>query len=126
MPRKANTARLETGRIVNSATTRVKRSQGSLKRLNDDLQLVEPREIRNLLKKDLKDLRSVMLESRPNAPGAAKKAFNRQTVKDRKAACSQGSVRFITPGSRDPKSDVLPGCYGMPKGHKLGGKKKKK
>lgn len=124
--RTGNTADLDAARMVNnqmSSASKTRKQKLPARLLNHDLQAVEPRQIRKILAQDLKDARWRTIESAPNA-AKGKRLFNAEYKDDRHTACGskrgKKAVRFLTPGSRDIHSNVLPGCYLDPKGKKTG------
>lgn len=80
--------------------------------------LIEPGQIRQAIRFDMKQARHAILQSRTGSRGAALKRFTRDTVQERNRACSARgqSIRFLTPGSRDIETQILPRCYRNPKG----------
>lgn len=122
-PRGANVNRLAIGRQVNSHIGAAFRGEGRVRsnRAGEDLHLVEPGEIRQAMKLDLKQARHTALETRgTKTRQATLKQFNKDTKQDRGRACSRRrtSVRFLLPGSRDISTNILPRCYD-PKGRKV-------
>jgi hypothetical protein len=85
---------------------------------------VEPRQIRNILKQDVKDARYRMIES-ASTPSKGKRAYwaDSELKEKRHTACGSArgkkGLRFLTAGSRDLSSDILPGCYFDPKGSRI-------
>ena len=122
MPKRrgTNTTTLKTGRIVNSATVQAPRGQGRLRNnAAVEAALTEPRQIRNVMKQDLKEARAAVVATARDRTKALRE-FNATSKTDRHKACgsSRGktAVRFVAPASRDLASNVLPGCYEDPKG----------
>lgn len=85
---------------------------------------VEPRQVRNILKQDVKDARARMIES-ASPPSAGKRAYwaDSDLRRQRHIACGAAkgkkALRFLTEGSRDLSSNILPGCYMDPKGSRI-------
>lgn len=83
-----------------------------------------PRQVRNILKSDMKQARHAAIQE--GGPRVGAKRFNQNFREDRHRACGTArgnkAVRFLTSGSRNIESDVLPGCYMDPKGLKPGTK----
>lgn len=84
----------------------------------------EPRQVRNILKQDVKDARFRMIESAAT-PSKGKQSYwaDSDLRKQRHTACGAAkgdkALRFLTAGSRDITSDILPGCYFDPKGSRI-------
>ena len=122
MPKRKGTNMSATalGRIVNSATLQAPRGQGRLRNnAAVEAALTEPRQIRNVLKQDLKEARHTVVSTAHDRARALKE-FNATSKRDRHTACGsakgKSAVRFVAPASRDISSNVLPGCYQDPKG----------
>lgn len=131
MPRrrqpKASLFAIDAARAVNSQMARQGRDRSQpLPRnlLNAELQAAEPRQIRNIIKQDVKDARARIIESAAT-PAAGKKAFwaDADLRRQRHTACGSATgpkaIRFLTVGSRDLASDILPACYFNPKGSRV-------
>lgn len=122
----ANLFDVDLNRAVNSQmvrTTSRNRNQplpGNLANMNAS----EPRQVRNILKQDVKDARARMIES-ASTPSAGKRAYwaDSDLRRQRHIACGAAkgkkALRFLTEGSRDLWSDILPGCYMDPKGSRI-------
>lgn len=125
MPRKGNASAISVARAVNSQSLRASRGQQGIR--NANLAAVEPRQVRQVLAADIKQLRAAVVRTADNLTKALKE-YNKETRDQRHTACGsrkgKAGLRFLTPGSRDPNSNVLPSCYDDPRGKKRGGKKK--
>lgn len=122
----ANLFDTDLARAVNSQmvrTTRHNRKNNPLPNLTN-LNASTPRQVRNILKQDVKDARARMIDSASSAE-KGKQAFwaDADMKKQRHVACGSANgkkaLRFLTPGSRDMSSNVLPGCYYDPKGSRI-------
>ena len=123
---KANLFQTDMNRAVNSQMVRstIRSRKNPLPENLDRFNAVEPRQIRSILKQDVKDARYRMIES-ASTPSAGKRAFwaDSDLRKQRHTACGAArgnkGLRFLTAGSRDITSDILPGCYFDPKGSRI-------
>ena len=123
---KANLFETDMNRAVNSQMVRTttRSRKNPLPENLDRFNAVEPRQVRNILKQDVKDARYRMIES-ASTPSAGKRAFwaDSDLRKQRHTACGAArdnkGLRFLTAGSRDITSDILPGCYFDPKGSRI-------
>jgi hypothetical protein len=122
----ANLFQTDMNRAVNSQMVRTT-SRNRKNPLPENLthfNAVEPRQIRSILKQDVKDARYRMIES-ASSQSKGKKAFwaDSDLRKQRHTACGAAkgnkALRFLTAGSRDLASDILPGCYFDPKGSRI-------
>ena len=121
----ANLFETDVARAVNSQMVRSSRSRKTP--LPDNLTAFnasEPRQIRNILKQDVKDARARMIESAASE-AKGKRLFwaDADLRRQRHTACGSATgkkaLRFLTPASRDLSSNVLPGCYYDPKGTRI-------
>jgi len=121
----ANLFQTDVARAVNSQMVRSSRSRKEA--LPDNLtsfNAPEPRQVRSILKQDVKDARHRMIESAASA-AQGKRLFwaDADLRRQRHTACGSATgkkaLRFLTEGSRDLSSNVLPGCYYDPKGSRI-------
>jgi hypothetical protein len=121
----ANLFQTDINRAVNSQMVRGSRSRKEA--LPDNLTTFnapEPRQVRSILKQDVKDARHRMIESAASA-AQGKRLFWADTElrRQRHTACGSATgkkaLRFLTEASRDLSSNVLPGCYHDPKGSRI-------
>lgn len=122
----ANLFETDMNRAVNSQMVRTtSRSRKNVLPENlANINAVEPRQVRNILKQDVKDARARMIES-ASTPSAGKRAYwaDSDLRRQRHTACGAAKgkkgLRFLTAGSRDLSSNILPGCYLDPKGSRI-------
>ena len=121
----ANLFETDIARAVNSQM--VSGSRSRTRKLPDNLtsfNAPEPRQIRNILKQDVKDSRARIIDSAPSE-ARGKRLFwaDADLRRQRHTACGSAkgkkALRFLTAGSRDLSSNVLPGCYNDPKGSRI-------
>lgn len=122
----ANLFETDMNRAVNSQMVRTtsRSRKNALPENLTNFNAVEPRQVRNILKQDVKDARARMIESAAT-PSAGKRAYwaDSDLRRQRHTACGAAKgkkgLRFLTEGSRDLSSDILPGCYLDPKGSRI-------
>lgn len=122
----ANLFETDMNRAVNSQMVRTtSRSRKNVLPENlANINAVEPRQVRTILKQDVKDARARMIESAAT-PEKGKRAYwaDSDLRRQRHTACGAAkgkkALRFLTEGSRDLSSNILPGCYLDPKGSRI-------